>query len=217
MKKAVVFDLDGTLINSLPDIAAAMNKALLAHGLPVHPQDAYKRFTGDGAVNLTRRAIGNSGQHLLEAVYSTYRLEYARSSHIHSAPYPGISEMLQTLQDEGMLLCVLSNKDDADTIKVVHHYFPGIRFAVVRGRREGVPLKPDPTALLEMVGKLQLTPDQCWYVGDTVTDMRCGRNAEMEQVAVLWGFQTYEEIGKEQSVRCVNNAEELTNLLRGVN
>lgn len=213
MKKAVVFDLDGTLIDSLPDIAAAMNKALSVHGLPVHPQDAYKRFTGDGAVNLTRRALGESNQEHLDAVFTAYREEYAQHSRVQSAPYPGISELLSTLQEKGMQLCVLSNKDDADTVQVIRHYFPAIRFAAVRGRREGVPIKPDPTALLGIIEGIGALPGEVWYVGDTVTDMRCGRNAGMERVAVLWGFQTQEELSTQSPEHYAHTRSELTRLL----
>lgn len=213
MKKAVVFDLDGTLINSLPDIAAAMNRALKLQGLPPHPTEAYKRFTGDGARNLSLRALGEKHQHLADRVLQEYGAYYALNSRVSSGPYPGVPEALETLTASGMQVCVLSNKDDGDTLEVVSHYFPQVRFAAVRGRRDGIPLKPDPTALLQVVSGLGLTAADFWYVGDTQTDMRCGANAGMERVAVLWGFQSREELTRQQPEHFAEDAKQLLDIL----
>ena len=211
-KKAVVFDLDGTLINSLPDISRAMNKALAAHGRPTHEENAYKRFVGDGVYNLSLRALGEGHQQHADAVREAYSQEYAANSRVHTHPYAGIPEMLKALNEAGMQLCVLSNKDHADTLVVVAHYFPGIRFAQVRGRVDGVGIKPDPTALHLIAEALSLAPEDFWYVGDTQTDMRCGAAAGMERVAVLWGFQSREDLATQQPEHFVNTAEELTAL-----
>ena len=213
MKKAVIFDLDGTLIHSLPDIAAAMNRALARHGLPTHPEEAYRRFTGDGARNLTLRALGNGHAHMVDAVLKEYRMDYAQNSRVESGPYPGIEQALRTLVSQGMQVCVLSNKDDGDTLEVITHYFPNIAFAAVRGRRDGVPLKPDPSALLDVVQELGLEPGDCWYVGDTQTDMRCGANAGMERVAVLWGFQSREDLAEMHPEHYAEDAQQLLSIL----
>ena len=149
MKKAVIFDLDGTLLNTLPDIAAAMNRALAQAGLPAHPEEAYKLFTGDGAKNLTLRALGKRTD-LFDQVYAFYSQDYARNSRVHTAPYPGISDMLKTLHAAGLKLCVLSNKGDSDVRQVIAHYFRDIPFAHVQGVREGGPVKPDPRGPLEV-------------------------------------------------------------------
>lgn len=212
MKKAVIFDLDGTLINSLPDISRAMNKALAHHGLPVHEERAYRLFTGDGVLNLCIRAVGDR-QDMVEPVRAFYAREYAQNSRVLSAPYPGIVELLETLHAGGLKVCVLSNKDDPDTQEVIRYYFPGQEFAVIRGRLEGVPVKPDPTAARSILSALGLAPQECWYVGDTQTDMRTAQNAGLESVAVLWGFQTREEIAPGKPRHYVNTAEELAALL----
>ncbi|MHC1786322.1 MAG: HAD family hydrolase [Christensenellales bacterium] len=211
-KKAVVFDLDGTLLNTLPDIAAAMNKALREQGLPAHEERAYRLFTGEGAATLTRRALGPHPEKQ-DAVLAAYAREYAANSRVHTAPYPGVPGMLSVLHEAGLRLCVLSNKDDQDAKNVVSFYFPGQVFAAVRGRVDGVPLKPDPTALLDMIRSLGLAPSDIWYVGDTGTDMRCARNAGAQSIAVTWGFQTREEIAPAGPLHYADTAEALQTLL----
>ena len=211
-KKAVVFDLDGTLINSLPDIASAMNKALAAHGLPTHEERAYRLFTGDGAMNLTLRALGNRHD-MAEQILAAYAGEYGANSRINTAPYPGIAELLGLLSAKGLRLCVLSNKDERDAQQVIAYYFTGQIFDIVRGRREGMPLKPDPTALLQITEQLNLSPQNFWYVGDTWTDMLCAANAGMESIAVTWGFQTREEIAVGNPAHYADSTEELLKLL----
>lgn len=214
MRKAVVFDLDGTLINSLPDIANAMNKVLKAYGLPTHPERAYRLFTGDGARNLTIRALGDR-QDMLETVLKAYSQEYGQNSRVASAPYPGLAELIDRLNVAGMRVCVLSNKDDADSQEVVRHYFPSQAFALIRGRLDGVPIKPDPTALLMIVEHLGLEIADFWYVGDTQTDMRTALNAGMDSIAVTWGFQTRDEIAPGRPGRYVDSAEALGAVLLG--
>lgn len=211
-KKAVVFDLDGTLINSLPDISSAMNRVLAEYKLPTHDERAYRLFTGDGARNLTLRALGERRE-MLPQVLAAYAREYGENSRVNTAPYAGITQMLAALSGKGLLLCILSNKDEPDTQQVVAHYFPGQPFALVRGRREGVPLKPDPTALLQMAAQLKLPPEDFWYVGDTKTDMLCAAGAGMESIAVAWGYQTREEIAGGKPAHYAGTAGELTSLL----
>ncbi|MCR4886206.1 MAG: HAD family hydrolase [Clostridiales bacterium] len=193
MKKAVIFDLDGTLIHSLPDIAAAMNRALRAWGLPEHPEEAYKYMVGEGAVNLARRAVGPRADQL-ENVLGAYRADYAQNCRVRTAPYRGIPEMLEALRSREIAVCVFSNKDQPDVETVLAHYFPGFPFSAVRGRREGAPIKPDPAGALAIADGLGLSPRDFLYVGDSGTDMRCGAAAGMSTVGVLWGFRPREEL-----------------------
>lgn len=212
MKQAVMFDLDGTLINSLADIARSMNMALEQNGLPRHPEEKYKLFTGDGAVNLARRALGER-QDMLDKVYLDYRDIYARNSRVKTAPYPGITKMLRQLNDAGIQIIVLSNKDNSDANNVVRFYFPDIVFAKVQGREEGVPVKPDPTLARRVMAELRLTPDNMWYVGDTKTDMACARNIGADGIAVTWGFQTREMLEEAKPFCFADSAEELLKIL----
>lgn len=193
MKKGVVFDLDGTLINSLPDISAAMNRALARFGLPEHEENTYKYKVGDGVLRLAERAVGGRTD-MLEDVLRAYQADYAVNCRVSSYAYQGVADMIQGLIDRGLQVCVLSNKDQTDTESVIRYYFPDIRFSVIRGRVEGVPLKPDPTGALLVAAELGLRPEECWYVGDTSMDMACGNAAGMETVGVLWGFRPREEL-----------------------
>ena len=201
-KKAVLFDLDGTLINSLPDISACMNQALERHGLPTHPIGAYCYFTGDGAVNLTRRAVGEAHAELAEAVFRDYRMLYAEHCNDTSHVYEGIPALLNGLRKEGLRLAVLSNKDDRDVASVVGHYFPDDLFEIIRGRRPEVPIKPDPAAALQIAADMGLSPDAFWYLGDTPTDLKTCRNAGMHFIAAGWGFRTEAEL-REAGALCV--------------
>ncbi len=191
--RAVLFDLDGTLTDTLADIAAAMNRALALHGLPPFPVDDYRYLVGDGAKKLAERAV-RGRLDLQAAVLRDYQAYYETHNLVATRPYDGVLELLQALDSRGLRLCVLSNKPDADTCQVVRHFFPGVPFADVRGQREGVPVKPDPTAALDVARKLDIPPEAFLYLGDTAVDMRCARAAGMRPIGVLWGFRTAEEL-----------------------
>ena len=141
MGRYVVFDLDGTLLDTVDDIAASMNAVLARFGLPQHPKEDYLRFTGNGARVLTQRALGDQ-QELLDAIYPAYLAEYAIHSRELTRPYDGIPALLQNLLARGVQVIVYSNKDDSDTKAVVGHYFPDIPFLRVLGSRRDMPLKP---------------------------------------------------------------------------
>ena len=191
--KAVLFDLDGTLTDTIDDIADAMNLALRTHGLPEHPTDAYKYMVGNGARKLVERAVGNR-QDCLEVVLDAYQKQYETHNAVKTHAYPGITELLQALNERGLKVCVLSNKPDADTQNVVHHYFPTIKFDAIQGQRESIPVKPDPAGAIMIARKLGTDPSDFAYLGDTYVDMTCARNAGMHPFGVLWGFRTAQEL-----------------------
>lgn len=193
MVRAVLFDLDGTLTNTLEDIADAMNRSLRLHGLPEWPLDAYRYLVGDGAKKLAERAVRDR-QELALSVQQEYQAYYQEHTRVKTQPYDGVPEMLRALQDKGLKLAVFSNKPDADTKNVVAHFFPDIPWAAVRGQIEGVPVKPDPTGALAVAEALQIPPAEFLYLGDTATDMHCAVNAGMLPIGALWGFRTAEEL-----------------------
>ena len=193
MYKAVLFDLDGTLTDTLADIADAMNRALRLHGLPEWPVEAYRYLVGNGAKVLSERCE-RERQELSAAVRQTYQAYYETHNLVQTKPYEGVPEMLQALVDRGIRLAVFSNKPDADTKAVVRHFFPEIPFAVVRGQVEGVPVKPDPTGALAVADEMGLAPGDFLYLGDTAVDMECALAAGMHPVGALWGFRTEEEL-----------------------
>lgn len=193
MKHFIVFDMDGTLLNTLPDIAAAMNRVLGLYGIAPHPEAAYRAFTGNGARVLTTRALAGRDA-LFDEVYPAYLREYALHSRVDTQPYDGVAQMLGELQARGIALLIFSNKDDPEVKSVAAHYFPGVTFAAVMGAKPGVPLKPDPVALHAKMAQLGLQRENGIYVGDTQTDMRCARAAGLYAVAALWGFQDEDEL-----------------------
>ena len=193
MIRAVLFDLDGTLTDTLVDIADAMNRALRLHGLPEWPLEAYRYLVGDGAKKLAERAVRDR-QELALSVQRAYQAYYETHTLVKTRPYDGVPELLRTLQEMGLKLAVFSNKPDADTKGVVAHFFPEIRWAAVRGQVEGVPVKPDPTGALAVARAMDVPPDEVLYLGDTSTDMQCALNAGMYPVGALWGFRTAQEL-----------------------
>lgn len=193
MYKAILFDLDGTLTNTLEDIAAAMNRALRLHGLPEWPVEAYRYLVGDGAKVLSERCV-RERQELAPAVRQTYQAYYATHNLVVTQPYDGVPEMLCALAEKGIALAVFSNKPDADTKKVVRHFFPEVPFRVVRGQVEGVPVKPDPAGALAVAREMGVAPADFLYLGDTAVDMRCALAAGMHPVGALWGFRTAQEL-----------------------
>lgn len=212
MKKCVIFDLDGTLVHSLPDIAAAMNRSLQKYGLPVFEESAYKYKVGNGVLKLTERSVGEHKE-LYDQVLAAYKADYAVNNQVNSHAYKGVPELLKGLTEKGVDVCVLTNKDQKDAERVLGYYFPEVHFSVIRGRMEGVPLKPDPSGALVIAGLLGLAPEDCWYVGDTSTDMKCGNAAGMETIGVLWGYRPREELVANGARHLVTEPEEILDLV----
>ncbi len=211
MKKGVVFDLDGTLIHSLPDIAAAMNRSLAKYGLPGFEEAAYKYKVGNGVLKLTERCVGER-KDLYDAVKAAYMEDYARNNRVNSRPFRGVEDMLRALLQRGVPAAVLTNKDQGDAESMLRHFFPDIAFAAIQGRCEGVPLKPDPAGALLIARKFGADPADCLYVGDTSTDMNCGTAAGMETVGVLWGYRPREELTANGARHLISDPMELINL-----
>lgn len=193
-KKAVLFDLDGTLVNSLPDISRCMNAALASHGLPVHAMEAYNYFVGNGAVKLSERAVGAEHPELVASVLDAYRDMYAAHCFDDSYVYEGIRELLSELKADGYRLVVLSNKDDGDVQTVIRHYFPELPFEIMRGKLPGGTIKPDPAGAINIAAEMGLNPDEFWYLGDTPVDYATCRDAGMHFIAVTYGFRTADEL-----------------------
>ena len=210
--KAVLFDLDGTLTNTVDDIADSMNHALRLHNLPEHTAEEYKYMVGDGARKLAERAVGEH-QEYFRSVYQAYQRQYETHNAVKTCAYDGIPELLSALLAGGIRICVLSNKPHADTLTVVRHYFPAIRFDAVQGQIEGIPVKPDPTGALMLADKLGIKPDDFAYLGDTSVDMKCAVNACMHPYGVLWGFRTAEELLSSGAEALLSNPLEMLNYL----
>jgi len=193
---AAIFDLDGTLIDSLRDIGEAMNRTLAAMGFPEHALERYAVFVGDGVKQLVQRALppGQQSENIVAAFLDAYRRDYGTYWHDHTRAYPGIPELLRELVEAGIPLGVLSNKPDRVTQQCVEWFFPDIPFIAVAGQKEEVPRKPDPTAALAMAEAMNRPPAACVFVGDTSTDMLTATAAGMFPAGVLWGFRGEAEL-----------------------
>ena len=190
--RGLIFDLDGTLLDSLAEIGTAMNVALERRGLPPHAIADYRIMIGEGVEVLARRAAPALPENDLRALVDEYRAEYQRQGHSLSRPYAGIEPLLHALAAQRLPMAVLSNKRDDFTRALVAHHFHSVPFIDVRGERVAVPRKPHPQAALELAALLQLAPVDIGFVGDTAVDMNTARNAGMQAIGVSWGFRPEE-------------------------
>ncbi|MBN1576632.1 MAG: HAD family hydrolase [Chitinispirillaceae bacterium] len=192
--KGILFDLDGTLLNTLDDLAEAMNFALRRGGLPAHPVDAYRFFVGDGIDLLVRRACAPvADEGIVKQCAAEFQKRYAVCWSRRTAPYNGIEAMLDELESGRLFLAVLSNKPHTTTTEVVRHYFAGRHFTVCMGN--GIfPRKPDPEASLYIASIMGIKPANCLYVGDSGTDMQTALAAGMPAAGALWGFREEREL-----------------------
>jgi phosphoglycolate phosphatase len=211
--RAVLFDLDGTLLDSLADLANATNWALAQLGCPTHPLEAYRRFVGDGARQLCARALPVDKQELVDDALRLMRKRYDAHCFDLTRLYPGIPELVSALTERRYRLAVLSNKPDDFTKRMIAHYFKPSPFDVVRGQLPHVPLKPDPTAALQIAEELGVPPAQWLYLGDTNTDMRTATATGMAAVGVLWGFRDREELVESGATHLVAKPQDVLELL----
>lgn len=210
--KAVLFDLDGTLTNTIDDIADSMNYALRLHNLPEHTADEYKYMVGNGVRKIAERAVGVR-QEFFESVLQAYQKQYETHNAVKTRAYDGIPELLETLTAKGIRICVFSNKPHADTLTVVSYYFPDIHFDAVQGQIEGIPIKPDPTGALMLADRLGIRPDDFAYLGDTSVDMQCAVKAGMHPYGVLWGFRKADELLSSGAEALLSTPSQLLNYL----
>ena len=196
MYQAVVFDLDGTLLDTLQDLAAAGNHALTMLGLPTHSEEAYRGMIGHGMRNLVKNMLPEScreDEDLRRQAFSLFTDRYNRHMTHCTRPYPGIPELLAVLKQRGIAMAVLSNKNDAYTKQIIDHFFSGI-FDHVMGMTDKYPLKPQPDSLLALLQSMEVQPAQTLYCGDGDVDVLTAKNADLACCAVLWGFFSEERL-----------------------
>ena len=216
MKKLIIFDLDGTLLNTIADLAQSTNYALQALGYPTHPESDYNFMVGNGINKLFERALPE-GEKSEENVLRV-RKEFVPYYDVHNAdksrPYPGIPELLEQLQEKGMILAVASNKYQSATVKLISHYFPNIRFTAVFGQREGVNVKPDPTVVHDILDITRISREDVLYVGDSGVDMQTAANAGVTACGVTWGFRPRTELEEFHPAHIVDNCRYRRSLRR---
>ena len=214
--RAVLFDLDGTLLDTLADLADSMNRALEKRGLPTHPVDAYRHFVGDGVEILVRRAAARATAEdaaLVADLVADMREEYRKRWNARSRPYPGVARMLDALTRRELPMAVLSNKPHEFTQMCVSEFLPDWAFEVVQGVTDGVPPKPDPAGAKAVADRLQVAPERVLYLGDTNTDMCTAVAAQMRPIGALWGFRDAEELTDAGAEVLLDRPEELVDLL----
>ena len=204
MTRLALFDLDGTLLNTIGDLAVSCNAVLALRGLPQHSYEDYCRFVGNGIMRLVERALPEALRtpYTVDAVRRDFVAYYLAHIDEHTLPYEGIPELLAELQRRGVRLAVASNKFQAGTEKLIGRYFPDIRFDVVLGQRPDVPLKPDPAVVGEVL-----------YVGDSGVDMQTAAAAGVRSAGVTWGFRTRAELEQSGARHIVDRPAELLGLL----
>lgn len=207
----VIFDLDGTLADSLGDIASAMNRTLRAQGFPEHPVEAYRTFVGEGVRRLAERALPPGTEDRREAFLAAYQTDYAEHLLDATGLFPGIPALLDALAAAGVPVAVLSNKPDGSTGRLVDALCGRWAFREVMGERPGVPRKPDPAAALALADALAAPPERVAFVGDTEVDILTARSAGMRPLGVLWGFRPAEILAS--GAEAAETAQELAALL----
>ena len=213
--KAFVFDLDGTLLDTLSDLAASVNHTLQLHGLPPRSRAEVRRFLGNGVRNLMRRSLpgGEENPHF-EQAFAAFREYYAAHCRDHTRAYPQIPELLNELSARGVKLGIVSNKSDREVKELNRACFSGL-FSAALGEREGVRRKPEPDGLLEAVKELGSTPERALYVGDSEVDLRTAVNAGIDCVSVTWGFRSETHLREAGAKRFIRSPMELLTVLQG--
>lgn len=216
--KAIIFDLDGTLINSIPDIADAANQLLVNHNYPVHDPSSYIEWIGNGALKLLKRAVPNgiSEEHMHELL-AEYLEIHTRNCINKTHCYPGIDSLLDYLNEQNISISILTNKPHAITLKVFEHYLKKWNFDFVLGQMQGNPKKPNPQLAIEIADKLHFKKHEMFFIGDSDTDMKTGVAAGMIPLGVTWGYDNERSIMEAGAKYLMNDTKELLEFLKSKN
>ncbi|MDE6297672.1 MAG: HAD family hydrolase [Muribaculaceae bacterium] len=213
MKKLVIFDLDGTLLNTIADLGNACNYALRTMGFAEHALSTYNYMVGNGVRKLVERAVPDADEETVKRLLAIFREYYDEHCTDLTQPYPGISELLLELTDKGVAVGVTSNKYEAAVQKIVKHFFPDIPFVALLGQVEERPTKPDPSIVFSLLNIFPTPKKDILYVGDSAVDMETARRACVESVGVTWGFRPVSELKKAYADNIVNRPNEILRLI----
>jgi len=214
--KAVIFDLDGTLLDTLADIADAANRVLAKHGHPTHAHQAYKWFVGDGSRRLMTRALPENQRRpqIIDACLDGFIADYHRHWDKATRPYEGVVELLRVLQKKEIKLSVVTNKPHQFAAAMMKHYFKDTPFAPIFGQRDGIPKKPDPRQALAAAEEMGVNPISCIFLGDSAVDMQTAHQADMYPVGAGWGFRPIRELVEAGAARVLNHPLEMRQLIQ---
>jgi phosphoglycolate phosphatase len=209
--KAVIFDLDGTLLDTLEDLADSVNRVLQDKGLPTHPTEAFRYFVGNGAAMLVSRALPPERRNdaLTADCLEAFLKEYNRNWNMKTKPYSGVSELLDALTAKHIEMAVLTNKPQHFAELCIQEFLSAWKFTVILGQRDGFPLKPDPAGPREIARCLDVPPREFLYLGDSDADMRTAVRAHMFPVGALWGFRSEKELRESGAVEVISRPTEL--------
>jgi phosphoglycolate phosphatase len=213
--KLVIFDLDGTLLNTIEDLAYSANYALKELGYPTHPVEDYNFFVGNGVRKLFERALPENEKTAenIERVREIFMPYYDKHNADYTKPYDGMSELLAEIQKEGYKIAVASNKYQTATEKLVSKYFPDIDFTAVFGQRDKVPVKPDPSIVFDISKIAGVSPEEILYVGDSGVDMQTASKSGVISAGVTWGFRPVSELEENNANLIVDRADEILKIL----
>lgn len=213
MKQLVIFDLDGTLLNTISDLGNACNYALEKMGFREHPISSYNFMVGNGVRRLMERAQPDADSEIVDKLLEHFRFYYDEHCTDTTQPYPGIPELLTELTNRGIKVAVCTNKYQSAATKIINHFFPNIPFVAVLGQVESRNPKPDPSALFAVLNECPTPKSDVIMVGDSAVDIETARRACVESVGVTWGFRPVSELRKACAVHLISNPDEILNFL----
>lgn len=217
MYKLIIFDLDGTLADTLQDLADAVNYALDVHGFPIHPLESFRYFVGNGVPKLIERAVPEEKRNteILESVKKDFSYYYNIHSLDKTESYRGITDMLKLIKKMGISTAVATNKSEEFVNAILQKLFPEFRFDAVMGGVENMPKKPDPAIVHKILSVLKIRHDEAVFAGDSDVDVHTAKNAGMKSIGCLWGFRDYNELEKAGADHIVSKPSEIVEILNG--
>lgn len=213
MKKGCLFDLDGTLVDSLEDLAMSVNQVLQLHHLPTHDMDTYRLFVGNGVRKLMERALGQAHLDWVEECLKEFYKVYAQNCLLHTRPYQGIQDMLLLLKQQHIQMSVVTNKPHALAVKIVEELFPDT-FVSIYGQQDLYPTKPSPQSTYMALMAMKLSLEECFFIGDSRVDMETAWQAGMESIGVTWGFRSFQELSDAQATYIIDDPLKIVELIK---
>ena len=212
MKQLAIFDLDGTLLNTIKDLGEAANYALDRNGFHTHSIASYPFFVGNGVRRLIERVLPEDARKknaVIEAMLKDFKEYYDENNTKLTTPYEGISELLTQLQEQGVKLAVASNKYQVATEKIINHFFPNIEWVAIEGQKEGIPIKPDPSIIFMILSGTKIAKQDTIYIGDSGIDMETARRACVDSIGVTWGFRPVKELKEYHANVIINKPQDI--------
>jgi len=218
MYKIAVFDMDGTILDTIDDLHAAINHTLKNLGFPERGRDEFRTFIGDGQRILVKRSLPEGAQdgETLQRVIDLYAPYYAAHADILTTIYDGVFEAIAKMREAGMKIAIFTNKPHAPAVALAEKYFPGM-IDFVFGQRADIPRKPDPAGLFVILDELQISKEECIYIGDSDVDMQTAKNANVTAIGVTWGYNTRDEIERAGGRMIIDDALQLADLILEAN